>query len=177
MLTQTALTVGNTTVNTALSATSITVGNSSVNTTITSNTISIGSGGTLTVTGNTAYGASGDFVQAVVVNTNIGVANTLVGDPTAFTVVNLFSFPVGTYTGAKITARITDAAATNNQVQELILAQNGTDVIMTVYGTVSSPATANLGVFSGLINTTHVAVGFKQTKASSNVKMFALLIK
>jgi hypothetical protein len=169
------LAVGNTTVNTALSAASIAIGNTTVNTTITPSTIS--TNGTLTVTGNTIYGASADFVHAVFTNTNIGVANTSVGDPTAFTVVNLFSFPVGTYTGAKVTAKITDALATNNQVQELILAQNGTDVIMTVYGTVASPASANLGVFSGLINTTHVAVGFKQTKANSSVKIFAQLIK
>jgi uncharacterized transporter YbjL len=119
------------------------------------------------LTGNTTLGS--EIVLASVVNTNIG-SNTTAA-------INLFSFPVGTYTGAKITAKITSLSGANTQIQELILAQNTTDVNITVYGTVAAPASANLGVFSGLINSTAVAVGFQQSSANSNVKLFAQLIK
>jgi hypothetical protein len=122
------------------------------------------SGNTVLV-GNTTLGS--EIVLVPVTNTDIGSNTT--------SAINLFSFAVGTYTAAKITGKVTNG--TNTQIQEMILAQNGTDVNITVYGAVASPPTANLGSFSGLINATSVAVGFQQATANSSVKLFAQLIK
>ena len=91
--------------------------------------------------------------------------------------MEIFNFPIATYVGAKFTARITNNSGANAAIQEVILAQNGTDVYTTVYGTVVAPTSANLGVFSATINTTAVAVKFQQTTASSSVKLFTQLIK
>lgn len=123
------------------------------------------------LTGNTTVQT--DVVLAVVSNTNIGLANTL----GVFTPVTLFSFPTATYTGAKITAKITSLSGGNTQVQEIIIAQNTTDVVTTVYGTVSAPATANLGVFTSALSAGNVSINFEQTSANSSVKLFTQLIK
>lgn len=117
--------------------------------------------------GNTTL--QSDVVLAVIANTDLG---TTTASP-----VEVFNFPVATYTGAKITAKIASLSGANAQVQELIIAQNTTDVVLTVYGTVAAPASANLGVFSASINTTAVSVKFQQTGANSSVKLFTQLIK
>ena len=179
----TQLNIGNTTVNTVISSNSIRVGNTTVNTIITGSTIS--TNGTLAVTGATTLtGALSttsntnlqtDVVLAVIANTNLG-SNTTAA-------LEIFNFPVATYPGVKITARITSLSGANTAVQEVIIAQNQTDVMLTVYGTVSIPianstvAAANLGAFSATINTTAIAVNFQQTGANSSVKLFTQLIK
>ena len=164
-LTTSTLTTGNSTVNTLISSSGIdTDGTLAVlGATTLSNTATVG--GTLTL--------MSDVVLTVVSNTNIGNANTT-GN---FNAVEIYNFPIVTYKGAKITSRATTLAGTNTQIQEIIVAHDGTDAIMTVYGTVSSPASANLGVFSSTINTTHVAILFDQTSANTNMKMFVQLIK
>lgn len=123
--------------------------------------------GALATTANTTLQT--DVVLAVISNTNIGSNTTGPQE--------IFNFPIASYTGAKITAKIGALSGANSQVQELILVQNTTDVVMTVYGTVASPAAANLGVFSAAINTTAVSVKFQQTGANSSVKLFTQLIK
>ncbi len=181
------LTSGNTTSNIALTQTSIRIGNTTVNTIISG--ASISTNGTLAVTGastlSNTLSVGGNFtlqtdvVLGVVSNTNIGSANTQVGNSAAFTSVNIFSFLKTDYIGAKITARIQSLGGANVQVQELILSQSLSDntAILTVYGTVAAPPTANLGVFSTSINSTAVAVKFQPTGANSNVKLFTQLLK
>ena len=124
------------------------------------------SGGS-TLNGNTTFNT--DMVLAVISNTNLGA--------TTGSALEIFNFPIATYGGAKVTAKIQSLSGANTQVQEIIIAQNQTDVVMTVYGTVSSPAAANLGVFSSTINTTAVSVKFSQSGANSNVKLITQLIK
>ena len=193
---QTGLNIGTSTSNVQIGASAITVGNTTSGTV---NAFALNISG-LTSTGNTTvsgfvnvstYGTFGGTVNAaalnvsgntvLVGNTTLGseivlvpVTNTDIGSNTT-SAINLFSFAVGTYTAAKITGKVTNG--TNTQIQEMILAQNGTDVNITVYGAVASPPTANLGSFSGLINATSVAVGFQQATANSSVKLFAQLIK
>lgn len=124
------------------------------------------------LTGNTTVMT--DVVLMTASNTNIGFANTT----GTFTPVEVFSFPISTYTGAKITAKIVTLSGANTQIQELLIVQNTTDVVSTMYGTVvTGLATSNLGAFSASINTTAVSVKFQQTTANSNVKMFVQLIK
>jgi len=124
-------------------------------------------GGNLNVTGNTVLNSI--VTLQVVSNTNLGV--------TTASPVEVFTFP-WTSTGAKITAKIGSLGGANTQVQELIIAQNTTDLVLTVYGTVAAPAGANLGVFSALINTaaSAVSVRFQQTGANSSVKLLTQLI-
>ena len=123
---------------------------------------------TLSVAGATTL--QSDVVLAVYANTDLGSANNT-------TSVEIFSFPTATYAGAKMTAKIVSLSGANTQVQELIIAQNTTDVVLTAYGTVSAPSTANLGAFSASINSTAVSVRFTQTGANSSVKVFTQLIK
>ena len=119
------------------------------------------------LTGNTTVQT--DVVISVISNTNIGA--------TTVSPVNIFTFSTSTYSGAKITAKIASLSGANTQVQEMILAQNGTDVVVTVYGTVSAPATANLGSFSAALSGGNVTVKFQQVSANSSVKLFTQLIK
>jgi hypothetical protein len=129
--------------------------------------------GVSTFTGNVAIGSSANIMIGTTAVIQL-VNNT---DITAVTAnpVEVFSFPIA-YTGAKITAKISSLSGSNTQVQEIIIAQNTTDVIFSVYGTVAAPATANLGAFSASINTTAVSVMFQQTGANSSVKLLTQLI-
>lgn len=172
IMTSTLLALGNSTVNTSINSTSYAVGNSTVNTTINSTAVAVG--GTLATGGNTTLQNTVTFV--VVANSNIGNANTSVGDPAAFSNVELFSFPFATAAAAKLTGVITNITSSCTQIQEMILSHNSVDATLTVYGTVATPA-ANLGSFSSQINSTHVAVSLKQRSANSNVRLFVQLIK
>lgn len=158
---------------TSTTATSTFANNVTVQGTVTATTFAISGGGAfsvnnLTVTGNTTFGSVAVFQP--VVNTNLG---TTTASP-----VEVFNFPL-TYFGARITARIgtyAGAVQTQAQTQDLIIAQNATDVVLTSYGTVASPATANLGVFSASINSTAVSVKFQQTGANSTVRLLTQLL-
>lgn len=185
VITSTALTVGNTTTNTIITGSSIsTNGTLAVTGTSTlANTLSVAGATTLSNTANIAGAATLSSTLAVAGNTTLQtdvvlavISNTNIGSTTA-SAVEVFNFPVATYTGAKITAKIGALGGANTQVQELIVAQNATDVVLTVYGTVAAPATANLGVFTASINSTAVSVKFQQTGANSSVKLFTQLIK
>jgi hypothetical protein len=117
-----------------------------------------------------------DVVFDAVSNTNIGNANTT----GVFTPANiLVSTKPFTYRSAKITASISSLSGANVQTQEMVLAFSNTanDVTLTVYGTVSAPSSANLGIFSTSINSTASALRFTQTSANSSVKLFIQYIK
>ncbi len=117
-----------------------------------------------------------DVVFDSVSNTNIGNANAA----SVFTPVNIVvSTKPFTYKSAKITASISTEDNANVQTQEMVLAFSNTanDVSLTVYGTVSAPISANLGIFSTTINSTASALRFTQTSANSSVKLFIQYIK
>lgn len=140
------------------------------------NTVTITGGVTLSntasITGNLTLNS--DVVFEVISNTNIGNANT---GGSNFTAADVYSFPMATYKVAKLTARTVPLSGASSQIQELLIAQDGTDAVLTVYGTVSAPAAANVGVFSATTNTSHVIVRFTQKSANTSVKLFAQLIK
>lgn len=89
----------------------------------------------------------------------------------------VFWYPKGTYPTAKITATAKSSDSANVEVQELLVAASGSDVTLTVYGTVAAPVTANVGVFSAAINNANVEISFRQAAASSKVSVVAQLIK
>jgi len=110
-----------------------------------------------------------DYIISVISNNNIG-ANTTSAQ-------TVFSFPKNLYSSAKISAQIKTADNANTQIQEIVLAHDGlTNSFLTVYGTVSAPISANLGLFSTSINNANVELFFKQNTASSKVKIIAHLI-
>ena len=110
-----------------------------------------------------------DYVIDVFSNTNLG-AN--VGTP-----VTVFSFSKAAYTTAKILAEVISGDSANSQGNEMILTHNGSNSTITVFGTVTAPTTANVGVFSTSINSTSVALNFTQTGANSKVKLVAHFLK
>jgi len=111
------------------------------------------------------------------------VSNSNIGNANAASVFTPFNSVVSTkpftYKSAKITASISTADNANVQTQEMVLAFSNTanDVSLTVYGTVSAPISANLGIFSTTINSTASALRFTQTSANSSVKLFIQYIK
>lgn len=117
--------------------------------------------------GNTTI--QNNYVIVVTSNTNLG-ANVS-------TAQNVFNFSTTDYSSAKITAQIKTLAGTNTQINEIVLAHDTTTPYLTVYGTVSSPLSSNLGVFSTAINTGVVSLKFLQNTANSNVTVVAHLIK
>lgn len=117
-----------------------------------------------------------DVVFNVVSNTNIGNANTAsVLNPVDVLVLE----KPFQYKSAKITSSAVSLNGANVQTQEMVLALSNTanDVSLTVYGTVSAPSSANVGVFTTSINATAAALKFTQTSANSSVKLSIQYIK
>jgi hypothetical protein len=178
--------IGATTVNGAL-----TVNNTAAlgNTTITgfaniSSTLNVT--GAATVNGALTVNNTGSFSDTLTIKTDVvfdTVANTNIGNANTTGVFNpvniLISTKPFTYKSAKITASISSLDSANVQTQEMVVAFSNTanDVSLTVYGTISAPTSANLGIFSTSINSTASALRFTQTGANSSVKLFIQYIK
>jgi hypothetical protein len=92
------------------------------------------------------------------------------------TPVNIFTFNKTAYSSAKMTVQVKGTTG-NTQTSEVVLAHNGTDSYITVFATVASPATEDLGDFSTAINGTDVELKLKQNYVSSATKVIATLIK
>lgn len=90
--------------------------------------------------------------------------------------INAVSTPV-----AKLT--VFARRGSNTEISEVVLASNaaasGTNdvatVLMTVFGTVAAPATANVGVLSATQTGNTVSLGFTQSGVSSSIKILATL--
>jgi hypothetical protein len=93
------------------------------------------------------------------------------------TPLDILVFTPSTYSTVKILATSRTANDYIVQGNEMILSHNGTDSAVTVYGTVHTPASSNVGVFSTSINSTAVAVKFTQKYANSKVKLVAHFLK
>jgi hypothetical protein len=122
---------------------------------------------TVNITGTTTINT--DYVIEVTSNGNLGVTT---GSP-----LLVYSFPKATYSSAKITAQVKNSSNTITQINEIVLAHDGTDSYITVYATVASPLGGNNGIYSVAINNANVELKFTQTSASSNAKIIAHLIK
>lgn len=178
--------------NSVITATNITVGNGSVNTAISE--VKIDTDGFLRVLGNTALSNTLDVTGAASLSNTLSVAGTTtfksdyvldvvsnsdVGSTTGSPVL-VYTFPKATYSSGKFEVQVKKGA--NTQLSEMVLAHNSTDSYVTVYGTVSSPPASSpsdslLGVFSANINNANVELLISQTVANSAVKIVAHLIK
>ena len=126
---------------------------------------------TVTASANiqSSVGIQNDYVIVVTSNTNVGANVT--GAQT------IFSFPKISYSSAKITAQVKTVDNSNTQIQEIVLAHDSSgNAFLTVYGTVSAPLSANLGVFTTSINNANVELYFQQNTANSRIKVIAHLI-
>jgi len=172
--------------NVNLTTTRINVGNSTVNTAITSTAIDtdgtlavLGAttlSNTLSVTGTSSFGNAvtiqNEYVIQVSANADLGA--------TTGTALLIYDFPKATYSTGKLTVQIKNGTST--QISEMVLAHNGTDAYVSVYGTVASPQAANsgvspLGTYTAAINNANVELKFIQTTANSSTKVVANLIK
>jgi len=172
--------------NVNLTTTRINVGNSTVNTAITSTAIDtdgtlavLGAttlSNTLSVTGTSSFGNAvtiqNEYVIQVSANADLGA--------TTGTALLIYDFPKATYSTGKLTVQIKNGTST--QISEMVLAHNGTDAYVSVYGTVASPPAANngvspLGTYTAAINNANVELKFIQTTANSSTKVVANLIK
>lgn len=127
---------------------------------------------TLVVTGSVSYGNNENFYNDY---TTTSYANTNLGTNIS-TAVNIFTFNKSNYSSAKIIAQVKGTTG-NTQTSEMVLAHNGTDSYITIYATVVSPATEDLGDFSTTISGSDVQLNFKQNYISSATKVIATLIK
>jgi hypothetical protein len=172
--------------NVNLTTSRINVGNSTVNTFITSTAVE--TDGTLTVLGATTLSntlsvtGTSTFGNAVTIQTDHViqvVANADLGATTG-TALLIYDFPKATYSTGKLTVQVKNG--TSAQISEMVVAHNGTDAYVSVYGTVASPQAANsgvspLGTYTAAINNANVELKFIQTTANSATKVVANLIK
>ena len=86
----------------------------------------------------------------------------------------VMSFPKASYTGAELTVHV--SKTNTSQLTKLILTHNASDVDMTTYGTVVSPASSpELGAVTAAINNANVEIKVLQTNINSAVKVMANL--
>jgi len=123
-------------------------------------------GANTTLNGNVQF--QNNYTVVVTSNTNIGT-NTSVSQL-------VFALPKTSFSSAKITAQIKGTTG-NTQINEIVMAHDGTTPFLTVYGTVSSPLNSNLGVFSTALNSSDIELKFLQSAANSSVIVVAHLIK
>ena len=85
-------------------------------------------------------------------------------------------FTRGLYSGAKISA-VAVSLAGDTQMQELVLAHSNaaSSAVITQYATVSTGA--NVGIFTTSLNSTAVAINYRQAAVNTSVKMFIQFIK
>lgn len=145
-----------------------------------SNTVAVTGAATLSntiaVTGTATFSNTATFKTEHVVDV---FANSNLGTTTGSDVL-VFQFAKADYSSAKLLIQLKNAG--NTQISEALIAHDTTDAYLTTYGTVSSPASANVGVsllgtFSANADTTNVRVYVNQTRASSAVKVVAQFIK
>lgn len=143
-------------------------------TTTISNTLNVT--GVSTLSNNAVIGGqvtiNNEYVIEVTSNTNLGATT---GSP-----VLVYSFPKATYSSGKFEVQVKNTG--NTQISELVLAHDGTNAYVSIYGTVASPAAANgsvspLGTFTSNVNGANVELLFTQTNPNSAAKIVAHLIK
>ena len=166
-LTTSQLFIGNATANVLSNSTIVTIANSTGIANLQPALLTIG--GSVV---NTTYVAANNLV----INTDCEMrvtSNTLNANITSAQV--FFTFATS-FSSAKITAQVKRSG--NVQTSDMIIVHDGTDAIISVYGTVIAPsASSDLGDFSVGINGGNVELKYQQTAASSVIKVIAHLIK
>ena len=132
---------------------------SAANLNITTNTVI---SGYLTVDG---FAFSNAIDITVTSNSDIGVAGSY----------QVLTINTSVYSSAKLTVQARKGV--NTEISEVILASNGSDVSISVYGTVMCPPTANIGSLSANISGTDLRVYYTSAADSTNLKILATLFR
>lgn len=136
------------------------------------NTLAVTGNSTLTgpVTFGNNYSYFNIYAMASAANGNIG---TNVSTP-----ITIFEFPKNDYKSAKIIAQVKSLSG-NTQISELVTTYSDTNnsAHLTVYATVSSPATEVLGDFTVGVTAANVQIKLLQTSINSATQVVATLIK
>lgn len=162
------------------------------NNTITANTFGVmtGLGGM-----NAIYGVANlTITTAATVNGAVTVANLYLSDVSQLLVISNTNLGTDTSTAQTLftinavatpTAKLTIQArnGSDKEISEVVLASNaassgtnsGANVFITVYGTVASPTSANVGVLSATQTGNTVTVSFTQSATNTSLKILATL--
>lgn len=131
----------------------------------------------VSLTGNVISGLS--ISNTVTVNAAITAAATANGDlgSELATAQTIFSFDKTAFFSGDVAVQARRLG--NTHIIKGIIAQDGATAYMSVYGSISAPAGANLGVMSANLSTngTHVDIRFLQTAANTAVKISTNLFK
>lgn len=168
VISATTLKIGNSTVNSTSNATMFHVTNSTSTASLTATTLTVGN----TVATTNTLNISNDYRIDVAANGNIGAGT---GSP-----IKIYGFSKADWSSGKFEVQIKNNG--NTQITEMVLAHDGTDAYIAVYGTVASPVAGNnsvspLGTFTANVNNANVDLLLTQTTSSSSVKVVAHLIK
>jgi len=174
------LQIGNSTVNAVMNSSSLgVVGSVSAITLNASGNATVS--GSANVTGNINGSANITSNGNLILKTDLVVdvsANSNIGAGTGTNIL-LYRFDKTLYSSAEFTVQVKNGS--NTQISKIMLAQNNSSAELTVYGTVSSPQSANssplLASFTANLNSANVELFISQTQASSGVKLVAQLIK
>jgi hypothetical protein len=133
-----------------------------------------------------ASGANVTFTSASTVNflgnvfftsdvQNIVVANTDIGANVS-AAQTVYQFAMSSYSAAEVTAVANKGS--NTQISRFLISHDGaSNVQSTMYGTVTSPTTANLGILQTAVNGSNVAIRYLQNTVNSSVKLILNLVK
>lgn len=126
--------------------------------------------GQLTVAANAAFSntvtVKTDYVLDVSANADLGVS--LTAQP-------IYSFLKSDFSSARIIVQTKKGS--NTQVYEGILAHNGSNPQMAIYGVIAVPTNANNGVLTATANTTHILLNYQQSAINTSVKTVLNMVK
>lgn len=128
--------------------------------------ITFTSASTVNFLGNVFF--TSDVQNVVVSNTDIGANVT--------TAQTVYQFAMSSYSAAEVTA--VAKKGSNTQISRFLVSHDGgVNVQSTMYGTITAPSTANLGILQTAINGSNVAIRYLQNTVNSSVKLILNLVK
>lgn len=128
--------------------------------------ITFTSASTVNFLGNVFF--TSDVQNIVVSNTDIG-ANVTAAQ-------TVYQFAMSSYSAAEVTA--VAKKGSNTQISRFLVSHDGgINVQSTMYGTITAPTSANLGILQTAINGSNVAIRYLQNTTNSSVKLILNLVK
>jgi hypothetical protein len=128
--------------------------------------ITFTSASTVNLLGNVFF--TSDVQNIVVSNTDIG-ANVTAAQ-------TVYQFAMSSYSAAEVTA--VAKKGSNTQISRFLVSHDGgINVQSTMYGTITAPTSANLGILQTAINGSNVAIRYLQNTTNSSVKLILNLVK
>lgn len=149
---------------------------------LTGNSLVVTTDGTVSINALCSFESNATFTESAFVQGNTMTVNvsTFITSSNADLGANItapqlvMSFPKATYKGGELIINVTKT--NTSQITKILLTHNGSDVDLTTYGTVISPASSPaLGSISAAINNANVEIKTQQASTGSAVKILATL--